>query len=711
MNKRIIIAALAVIMLLALVVRVGLQRDELFFPDSCVYLAMAQNIKAGDFSHSIFAGPALHQPLYPLAVAVLSLAGPTVESAGLIVSLVSGLGLVLVLFFLGRRLAGPGAGLAAALLAAGDPVLAAYASELLTESLFLCLFYLAAWLTLRAGEGWKPLLTTGCGALAAAVFAARFIGLAALPIACFWVALLRLTRPSDRDPARLRQATAAGLLVLVGFGLAISPVMVRNRVVRGEWSLTGFASQASKRVEPGAIENRDGGFDFLGAFADRVDGLRADNAMDLSLSEYTAEFGRAFLETSPLAWLLLALAGLVLLPLARRWAGFFPAVYLGSWLLLPMAVTLAVRSASGMDEITRYLVPVRPALLLLAAAGLAGGIDLLTGLAVRRPGRTRDLAPLLRWVLPLAVVLVLLPLQNGSRLLELRSERSGETGGTSWVDNARDTSAFIREWADAAGIEKPVVVDRKPFSAYYSGSWWKVLRNKWPLELSFRLGRSGADLVVVDSAAVALRLPLLATLVPGEQIPPGLRLVHHRVYPDQKRVLALYETVSWDREDRDGLADIGHRSADEHALAGRRLYAAGEMHRAGLHFRRAIELRPGFAEAWYQLGSVYFHKSLYLIPRQRGQGVFHLAIRCYRQAAKLAPRLAPMARQEVAAIERNLPREQLSIVYNRLGRVYAEDGLLREARSAYSRAAAVDPGNREARDWLRSGSVEPPGQN
>ena len=95
MGKRITITALAATLLFALVLRISLQREELFYPDSCVYLSMAENMKQGDFSRSIFPGVALHQPLYSLLTAAISLTGSTVETAGMAVSVISGLGLVL----------------------------------------------------------------------------------------------------------------------------------------------------------------------------------------------------------------------------------------------------------------------------------------------------------------------------------------------------------------------------------------------------------------------------------------------------------------------------------------------------------------------------------------------------------------------------------------------------------------------------------------
>ncbi len=74
-----------------------------------------------------------------------------------------------------------------------------------------------------------------------------------------------------------------------------------------------------------------------------------------------------------------------------------------------------------------------------------------------------------------------------------------------------------------------------------------------------------------------------------------------------------------------------------------------------------------------------------------------------------------MARTEVATLEKNLPPEQRSLVYSRLGQLYLQLQQEREARSAFNRALSIDPQNLAARDGLveltRAGSVEVPGQN
>jgi hypothetical protein len=639
------------------------------------------------------------------------------------VSILAGVGLVLVLFFLGRRLAGDGAGIAAALFAAADPALVAYSTELLTESLFLCLFYLVILLTLRAGESRRSWPAVGCGALAAAAFGARFIGIAALPAAGAWLAVLRWRSTSGDCRQRSIRTVAAVLLVVFGFVLAASPVLLRNRAVRGHWSLTGFkvkVEAVSGATDSGGLEGErgdDGGR--LSGLLERYRGVRADNAVALSPGGYLAEFWRVFRETVPLAWSLLALIGVAALVALRGPGGFFPAAYLAGWLLLPMAITVYARTASGSDEISRYLAPVLPALLLLAAIGLAAPAEWV----LRRFRREGDHPPLMRhagWALPAAVGLALVLLLGWGPLAELAEERQTQAQSTSWSTGARDTAGFIRQWAAGAGVEKPVVMDRKPFAAYFAGAWWVPLRDRQPRNLLESCYRSKADLVVVDSAAVALYLPRLARMVVGEWIPKGFRLVYHRIYPEQERVVAVYQVLRAREEGRegmrrrDGLADIAETTAEEHARIGRRLYAEGQVHLAGLHFQRAVNLRPDFAEAWYQLGSAYFLKSLYLLPERRHLGAFHKAIRCYAEAARRSPRLAPMARREVATLEKNLPREQRSLVYGRLGRLYAALGRSSEARSAYRRALAIDPGNRAAKEGLetlgRGGTVEAPGQ-
>lgn len=723
MSKRLTILLLSVVLLGAAALRVGLRREELYYPDSCVYLAMAEHLKRGDFSHSIFPTAALHQPLYPLCTAVVSLAGTPVEAAGMAVSILAGTGLVLVLFFLGRRLAGDGAGFAAALFAAVDPALVTYSTELLTESLFLCLFYLVVLLTLRAGESCRSWAALGCGALAAAAFGARFIGVAALPAAGAWLAVLRWRSVSGDFRQRSLRAVAAVLLVVLGFVLAASPVLLRNRVVRGYWSVTGFNERADVgrgATERGGLEGESTGDGVgQGGLLERYRGMRADNAVALSLGGYLAESWRVFRETVPWAWPLLALIGVAALVALRGPGGSFPAAYLTGWLLLPMAITFLARSASGSDEISRYLAPVLPALLLLAAIGLAAPVEW----GLRRLWRRGAQPALLRpggWALPAAVALVLALLLGWGPLTALAEGRKTQAQSTSWSTGARDTAGFIRRWAAGAGVEKPVVMDRKPFAAYYAGAWWVPLRDRQPRHLLESCYRSKADLVVVDSAAVALYLPRLARMVVGEWVPKGFRLVYHRIYPEQERAVAVYQVLRAREEgregmqNRDGLAGFAETTAEQHARIGRRLYAEGQVHLAGLHLQRAVELRPDFAEAWYQLGSAYFLKSLYLLPERRHLGAFHKAIRCYAEAARLSPRLAPMARREVATLERNLPREQRSLVYSRLGRLYAALGREDEARSVYRRALAIDPGNGAAGEGLealgRGGTVEAPGQ-
>lgn len=406
----------------------------------------------------------------------------------------------------------------------------------------------------------------------------------------------------------------------------------------------------------------------------------------------------------------------MVLVFTRGVAGLFPAGYLISWLVLPMGITFVAQSASGSDEISRYLTPVLPALLLLAAIGLG----VLAGWAAGFCKRQRRVAGLVRLAAPLGAGLVLALLLNSGPLKAMAAERETQADSTSWVTGAREVSEFIREWAAGADMGKPTLTDRKPFVAYFSGCWWRPLSDSRPRRLLLNCYRTKTDLVVVDSVAVALYLPQLAPLVCGDHVPPGFRLIYHRVWPEQERAVAVYQVLRSHREGRegmerrDGLAQLPDDTARQHALTGRRLYAEGQVHLAGLHLQRAVELQPDFAEAWYQLGAVYFLKSLYLLPEQRHLGVFHKAIRCYGEAARLSPRLATMARKEVATLERNLPPGPLSQVYTRLGRLYLRLDQVREARSAFNHALSIDPQNQGARDELRSlteaGSVELPGQ-
>jgi hypothetical protein len=110
--------------------------------------------------------------------------------------------------------------------------------------------------------------------------------------------------------------------------------------------------------------------------------------------------------------------------------------------------------------------------------------------------------------------------------------------------------------------------------------------------------------------------------------------------------------------------------ADAHNNLGTALQDLGRIAEAGACYRRALEFQPNFAEAHSNLGNVY-----------KAQGSLAEAIACYRRALHLAPELAD--------------------AHNNLGAALEQQGNLSEALVAYEQAVRLRPDFAEAH-WNRA---------
>jgi 4-amino-4-deoxy-L-arabinose transferase-like glycosyltransferase len=221
---------LAGILILALGLRMGFvyvqTQHQLFAvatvaPDSARYLSLAKSLLQGEgFSYGGGEPTAADPPGYPLLLAGLRAAfGPGLLPIYLAQALLS-TATVWLVAALARRLFGPGAGLAAGLLAALDPLLFVFVATPLTETLYT--FLAALFLLLAARAGGRP------GAGLAAGLAAGTAALTRPVVAGFVPALVgwRLLRPRTR---------AAALALGLGFCLLLAPWAARNWVALGEF--------------------------------------------------------------------------------------------------------------------------------------------------------------------------------------------------------------------------------------------------------------------------------------------------------------------------------------------------------------------------------------------------------------------------------------------------------------------------------------------
>jgi hypothetical protein len=180
-------------------------------------------------------GKWLRPPAYPTLLALLlALAGMNVAQALVLQAALLGVG-CLAFYAYGRQVFGRNdVGLLAALLAATFVPLAAFASAMYAEALFVCLMLLMLAVLDRAlvFRSWK--LAFAAGALIGVVALTRAVGLFFLPIAVFAL-LLPSARTSHAEhegaPFNVQRSTRMLLALLLGATLVIGPWAARNYAV------------------------------------------------------------------------------------------------------------------------------------------------------------------------------------------------------------------------------------------------------------------------------------------------------------------------------------------------------------------------------------------------------------------------------------------------------------------------------------------------
>ena len=222
--------AASAIFALALAVRLmhvwQIRRAPFFAPligDALGYDAWAQRIAAGDW---VGQGVFYQAPLYPYSLGLLYVLFGRDLTLVRIVQAVLGAAATVVIALAGRRLFGSRAGLAAGLL------LALYAPAIFFDGLLqkatldlvlLCwLLWLVALLIERPTRTWCFWAGTALGCLALS----RENAIALVPILLFWLLWRRRREP------------ALAIVLIIGFGAVLAPVVVRNLVAGGELHLT-----------------------------------------------------------------------------------------------------------------------------------------------------------------------------------------------------------------------------------------------------------------------------------------------------------------------------------------------------------------------------------------------------------------------------------------------------------------------------------------
>jgi 4-amino-4-deoxy-L-arabinose transferase-like glycosyltransferase len=436
--------------LLALGLRAWVAVDqEILMGDAPRFLAAAQLFLDGEFRAALAYD---YHPLTAVLIALTSLAtGVGLESAGLIVSVLSGGIATAALYVLARDPFGERVALVAALLFAVHPQIVKAATGVQSDGLHLAFFLVGALLAWRALEKGRFLDALGAGILCGLAYLTRPEGLAVGVVLGGWLVVdLARRRISWRRFGRVAAGFASVLLIFGG------PYLLAMKAHTGSWVLT-----QKKRVIPAEWRLPQPG--------------RA--------AEAVADVGYAGVRAFREVYLVLALFAL------RRRRPGRPTLYLLSYTALLLPVLLGLHLQAGYVSSRHWLLAV--ALLMpFAAVGSLRVADWLKN--VVRPLRGRP------WAVPALVGL----LASVSVVHSVRPQ-------TEPVKLARKEAAL---WLRA---QNPGRVAAPRFrSAYYSGAKRYIRLAPMPnaVALADWLRAEGVDFVIAEEERLP---PLPPGGVPG----------------------------------------------------------------------------------------------------------------------------------------------------------------------------------------------------
>ena len=458
--------ALAALLALALVLRLVVGHAiGVVETDGVCYITIARQFQATGNPFD----PLFH-PLYPVILGLLQWVIRDWETAGRLVATAFGVALLVPAFALARDVIGRPVALLTAALLAVHPGLVRNSSSVLADSTYAFLLAAGVWLGWRAIAAAHRALLPVAGVVLGLAYLVRPEAALYL-VSLLIVALILAVR--DRTWLGWAPWLVGGL---VGFSLMAAPYLVYLRRSLGHWTLSG-------KVAHNLVQDLGGSVGI------------APLAHPMALATNTVVNLLAFLKYS-LPDLLPGLLILFLLPGVLRRAredGWLGREGVLLALLIPPFGTLAFHTE------TRVFFPVLAFVLPFVAAGLIA----TAGWVVGRPSP--------RWSAALAIGVLLLGLVAALRPV-LRPDPTEAV--------YRQAARMIAE--TEAG--DTIVMDRKPFVAYYSGRRHVPLGAEiTPADLQAAARRVGARLVVLDSRSLEDR-PQLAPFV-WSAPPPGFDVV------------------------------------------------------------------------------------------------------------------------------------------------------------------------------------------
>jgi hypothetical protein len=437
--------AIALIVAAALAMRLwALAYQSLVTVDGTEYIRAAESLARGRAFVSIF------PPGYPALIAIARLAVEDRVLAAQVVSLAAGVLLPVVVWLLARRFAGAGWALAPALALALHPELARFSAVAMSESAFLLALFGGLLLAARGRA-----LTAGL-----ALGAAFAIRPEAIVTALVLGAIAAWRAARGRLSWRIAARGAAGFLALA------IPCWIYFHATLGVWTLTpkvGAFQEAVRDWRQTEVKLAPQGPETAAeARARGTLETLARNGPD-AVRQYPANaaaHARSLLALWPAPLLVLSLIGLAL----RRGIEAVPLIEL---LLLPLL---------GLSQQPRFVLPAVPALALLALVPLVRA-------AALSPSRARMVRA------------------AGGALVFTGAVMCGVHWAGPFripLDGSFESNRLAGRWLSGVSEPADVVLDRKPYVAFYAGREYRVMPNE-PYETLVRHAvATGVRWLVVD---------------------------------------------------------------------------------------------------------------------------------------------------------------------------------------------------------------------
>ena len=237
MNKKQEKFWLLVLVAVAIIIRLLFPSAETLAPDSTLYLKLADKIAVGQLElDEVFTPSNIIQPGFSIVIFLINQMFRNPEFVGVLISILSGVVLIVLIFYLGKRLFNVWTGLIAGIVIAIHPLFIRYSTIVLTESLFTALFIgaiLMFWSMMREPKShlWYFFL----GLLVGYAYLVRIVGLSLVLVFLFWI----VANWSQHNKLPVRKIVLSIVVFIIGVSMLVAPYLFYLYEKTGQFVLTG----------------------------------------------------------------------------------------------------------------------------------------------------------------------------------------------------------------------------------------------------------------------------------------------------------------------------------------------------------------------------------------------------------------------------------------------------------------------------------------